>query len=58
MANEEHVKILKQGTKVWNEWRRANPVLHPDLSGADLSQTSLTTLNPIGRTSCADGSLC
>jgi hypothetical protein len=31
MANEEHVKILKQGVEVWNAWRRANPVLRPDL---------------------------
>ena len=27
MANEEHEKILKQGVKVWNEWREKNPPL-------------------------------
>ena len=25
MANEEHVKILKQGEKVWNTGRKENP---------------------------------
>jgi len=38
MANEEHVKILKQGVEVWNKWREENPdVIIPDLSGANLS---------------------
>jgi hypothetical protein len=26
MANEEHVALLKQGVKVWNNWREANPI--------------------------------
>jgi hypothetical protein len=36
MANEEHVKILKQGVEKWNEWRRAN---RSDLlrNGADVT---------------------
>jgi len=25
MANEEHLKILKQGVDVWNKWRDINP---------------------------------
>jgi hypothetical protein len=37
MANEEHLKILKQGVEVWNRWRRENPDVRPDLSRADLS---------------------
>lgn len=37
MANEEHLKILRQGVAVWNAWRVANPGIQPDLSGVDLS---------------------
>ena len=36
MANEEHVKILKQGVEVWNKWRNENPDIKPDLSKAEL----------------------
>jgi uncharacterized protein YjbI with pentapeptide repeats len=36
MANEEHLKILKQGAEAWNEWREANGDMAPDLSGASL----------------------
>lgn len=36
MANEEHLKLLKQGVHVWNTWREANPEVQPDLSGANL----------------------
>jgi uncharacterized protein YjbI with pentapeptide repeats len=32
MANEEHLKILKQGVNAWNEWRKKNPGTEPDLS--------------------------
>jgi len=36
MANPEHLKILKQGVDVWNEWREENPEIIPDLSGSQL----------------------
>lgn len=36
MANPEHLEILKQGVKAWNEWRNSNPYLRPDLRGVDL----------------------
>jgi hypothetical protein len=41
MANEEHLALLKQGVKVWNNWRRETPKIKPDfieanLNGADL----------------------
>ena len=41
MANEEHLAILKKGVKNWNEWRKANPDITPDLSGAGLNDTNL-----------------
>lgn len=42
MANEEHLKILRQGVAVWNAWRVANPGIRPDLSEADLARADLT----------------
>ena len=36
MANEEHLKILKQGVEVWNKWRNANPEIKPNLDKADI----------------------
>jgi hypothetical protein len=41
MANKEHLKIIKQGVKVWNQWREENPLVEPDLSGASLSEADL-----------------
>jgi len=32
MAIPEHVAIFKQGTEVWNKWRKENPKIKPDLS--------------------------
>jgi len=34
MANDDHVALLKKGVDAWHEWRRANPHIRPDLSGA------------------------
>jgi uncharacterized protein YjbI with pentapeptide repeats len=36
MANEEHLKILRHGVEVWNQWRKDNPEIEPDLSDAEL----------------------
>ena len=41
MANEEHVKLLKQGVEAWNKWRKENPNIRPDLSRAGLSRADL-----------------
>jgi uncharacterized protein YjbI with pentapeptide repeats len=41
MANEEHLEVLRQGVKVWNQWRRDNRELRPDLSQANFSQLNL-----------------
>lgn len=32
MANPEHLEIFKQGVQVWNQWRKDNPDIKPDLS--------------------------
>jgi hypothetical protein len=37
MANDEHLALLRQGTVIWNEWRRSSPLATPDLKGANLS---------------------
>jgi hypothetical protein len=41
MANEEHLKILKQGVYDWNEWRWENRDVRPDLRRADLRRADL-----------------
>ena len=46
MANPEHLEILKQGVKVWNQWREENPGVQPDLSKADLTKESFMRSNP------------
>ena len=41
MANPKHVKILKKGVRVWNNWRKANIDIRPDLSGTYLRELDL-----------------
>lgn len=45
MANPEHLIILKEGVDAWNAWRRKNPQLMPDLSGASLEGVILDGVN-------------
>lgn len=45
MANEEHLALLRQGSCIWNEWRRNNPKTPPDLSGANLENMYLENAN-------------
>jgi hypothetical protein len=45
MANEEHLKLLKQGVDGWNAWRAKEPSVVPDLSWADLSWAHLVEAN-------------
>ena len=45
MANQEHLDILKHGVGVWNEWRKENRQVRPDLRGADLSGANLREAN-------------
>ncbi|MEM9670654.1 MAG: toll/interleukin-1 receptor domain-containing protein [Pseudomonadota bacterium] len=48
MADEEHLEILKSGVKAWNKWREKNKDVIPDLSNAEISNTSLYAINFIG----------
>lgn len=41
MADEQHIEILRQGADAWNQWRRENPKIRPDLSNTDLSLNKL-----------------
>src|SRR5689334_19727659 len=45
MANEEHLAILRQGVEAWNEWRKANPDVRPDLTLTNLSEANLFKAN-------------
>jgi len=41
MVNKKHLQIIRQGVDAWNEWRRKNPELRPNLRGADLHEADL-----------------
>ena len=56
MANPEHVDRLKAGVSTWNEWRRQNLDLVPDLSGIDLSRAQLVDTY-LGRTNLVGANL-
>lgn len=42
MANPEHLEILAQGVKVWNQWRVENPNIGPDLTKVNLRGFNLS----------------
>jgi uncharacterized protein YjbI with pentapeptide repeats len=41
VPNDEHIAFLRRGVTVWNEWRRCNADIKPELAQAQLSGTSL-----------------
>jgi uncharacterized protein YjbI with pentapeptide repeats len=45
MAEEEQLKILKQGVKAWNSWSKRHITTSIDLSGADLSEVNLSKVD-------------
>lgn len=49
MANQEHLDILRQGVEAWNEWRKKNWNIKPELSEADLRGADLSraVLSPV-----------
>jgi len=42
MPNQEHLDLLKQGSDVWNAWRKQHPEIKPDLNGANVSDINLS----------------
>jgi TIR domain-containing protein/pentapeptide repeat protein len=43
VADEAQVKLLKEkGVEAWNEWRKANPEIRPDLKGVDFSGADIS----------------
>lgn len=48
MTTENYYKILTQGAGFWNEWRKQNPFVFPDLSYSDLSGQDLCGVNLSG----------
>ena len=45
MANQEQLGILRQGTDVWNNWRRENLNVKIDLSAARIVELNLIGIN-------------
>jgi uncharacterized protein YjbI with pentapeptide repeats len=45
VANAEHLKLLRQGVDVWNDWRAKEPLIAPDLGEADLQRAHLSRAN-------------
>ena len=45
MANEDHVKIVTQGVRTWNRWRKENINVKPDLTEIDLKNADLYSAN-------------
>jgi hypothetical protein len=45
VANDEHLALLRQGARIWNEWRGRNTGCAPDLRGADLQGVDLPEAN-------------
>ena len=48
MANRQQLSILKQGALTWNEWRKKNPDVRPDLQEASLTGANLRRANLSG----------
>jgi hypothetical protein len=48
MANPEHLEMLKQGVKRWNEWREEDLANYVDLSEAQLAEADLSYANLTG----------
>jgi uncharacterized protein YjbI with pentapeptide repeats len=56
VANSKQVGILNQGSRAWNQWRRKNPRVEPDLSKADLGPVDLSRAN-LGQTDLSGAGL-
>ncbi|WP_236065208.1 toll/interleukin-1 receptor domain-containing protein [Reticulibacter mediterranei] len=56
MANEEHLKIIRQGVEIWDEWRKKYSDVKPNLKGAILYSTNLRGAN-LSNTDLSDADL-
>ena len=45
MADPEQLTIIRQGTDIWNEWRKQNPNIKINLSYTNLRGANLTEAN-------------
>jgi len=45
MANHKHVEIISRGVAAWNQWRKQDPDIKPNLSGVNLFQAKLANAN-------------
>ncbi|MEA5452693.1 pentapeptide repeat-containing protein [Leptolyngbya sp. CCNP1308] len=48
MSRKEHIEILKQGVKAWNQWRKENPKITPNLREAALCKSTLIGIDLSG----------
>ncbi len=42
MVKRQHLELLRQGITAWNQWRKDNPDIQPNLSEVDLRQADLS----------------
>jgi hypothetical protein len=52
MCNPQHLAKLWDGVEAWNQWRRENPRIRPNLREADLSRADLSGSNLAGTQLC------
>jgi hypothetical protein len=45
MADPKHLARLKKGVEAWNKWRKNNPDVKPDLSGANMARAKLNKVD-------------
>ena len=45
MANDDHINILRRGKQAWNDWRRENTEIVPDLEDADFRKANLKAVD-------------
>ena len=48
MANQEHLEIIRKGVDEWNQWRKRDVTIRPDLSNANLSMVNLEEADLMG----------